>query len=120
LKLSKKFVAQSSGLDIADRNSPMRVKISKKETSSTFARRSDTTSASAHVLDLFHSGSFASDGETAPLAPPRKHPRKSSALKDASEMSVAKGDFDFFCFLYSSFKGYVVESLLLLIQLKWW
>jgi hypothetical protein len=54
------------------------------------------TLASTRALDLFDSGSSASDGETALPASPQKRPRKSSAPKNASEPSIAKGDFEYF------------------------
>jgi hypothetical protein len=70
LKPSKKFVAQSSGLSIAEKTSPTGVKIVCKKVSSTSTGGSDTTWASTRALDLFDSGSSASDGESTLSVPP--------------------------------------------------
>jgi hypothetical protein len=61
-----KFVAQSSGLGVAEKTTRVGVKICKKRMSSTFARGSDMTPALTRALDLFDLGSSASDGETTP------------------------------------------------------
>jgi hypothetical protein len=96
LKSSKKFVAQPSGLSIAENASPASIKISRKKVSSTSAGGSDAALALAHALDLNDSGSSASDGEAALLAPPRKRPKRSPAPKNAPKSSVAKGNFKYF------------------------
>jgi hypothetical protein len=68
MKPSKKFVAQSSGLSATKKNSSVNVKIAGKKASSTSAGRSDATQVFARALDLFDSGSSASDGKPAILA----------------------------------------------------
>jgi hypothetical protein len=58
--------------------------------------------ALSHVLDLFDSGSSASDGETTNLSPPYKRPQKSPILKNVlkpSEALVAKGTLEIVHFL---------------------
>jgi gamma-glutamyltranspeptidase len=58
--------------------------------------------APARALDLFESGSSASDGEPANLAPPRKRPRKSPVPKivpKPSEALATKGTLEQFFFL---------------------
>jgi hypothetical protein len=96
LKPSKKFVAQSSGLSIAEIASPASIRIYRKKASSTSASGSDVTLTLACVLDLFDSGSSSSHGEATLLALPRKHPRKSPALKNAPKPSATKGNFEYF------------------------
>jgi hypothetical protein len=95
LKPSKKFVAQSSRLSGVKKTSPAGIKISRKKMSSTFSRGSDATPTSARALDFFDLGSFVSNGETTLLALPQKCPRKPSSLKTASELSAARGEFEF-------------------------
>jgi hypothetical protein len=82
LKLSKKFVSHSSGPSCASGGS--------------------AAPALARALDLFDSGSFASDAEPTDPMPPRKCPWKSPVLKTISKPSEAlatKGTLEQFLFL---------------------
>jgi hypothetical protein len=99
MKPSKNFVAQSSGLSITEKTSSVNIKITGKKTSSTSVGGSNVTQALARALDLFDSGSSASDDEAAILAPPLKRPRKSTVPKNvpkSSGPSTTKGTFEVF------------------------
>jgi hypothetical protein len=76
LKSSKKFFSHSSGPSSADGGS--------------------TAQASTHALDLFDSGSSASDGEPTNLGPPQKRPRKSLVPKTVSKALATKDTLDQF------------------------
>jgi hypothetical protein len=97
VKPSKKFVAQSSRLNVTKKTSSTNVKIVGKKTYFTCAGGSDATQASARALDLFDSSSSASDGEAAIPAPPRKRPK--NVLKPSGP-SVVKVTFGLFLSLH--------------------
>jgi hypothetical protein len=63
LKASQKFSLRSSGLSIIEKTSFVNVKISRGKTSSTSMGGGGLDWAPAHALDLFNSGSSASDDE---------------------------------------------------------
>jgi hypothetical protein len=96
MKMRKKFVVQSLGLSIAEKTSPMGVKVARKRASSTFACGSDVAPVSARALDLFDSGSSSLNGEAAPQALPQKCSRKSHVPKNVSKSSTAKGSLEYF------------------------
>jgi hypothetical protein len=97
VKASKKFIAQSSGLSIVEKTSPVDAKVVRKRMSSTSAGGSDVASALARALDLFGSGSSSSNGEAAPQAPPKKCHRKSPVPKIILKLSTTQGNLE--CFL---------------------
>jgi hypothetical protein len=98
VRSSKKFVAQSSGLSIGEKASPVGVKVSRKRPSSTSVGGSDATPVSVHELNLIDLGSSTSDGKTVVPASPQKCPKKSPALKKIPKPRTAKGDFEYFLF----------------------
>jgi hypothetical protein len=66
VKCSNKFVVKSVGLRIAEKATIAVVKIAGKKTCSASAGESGATRALACALDLFGSGSLASDNEATP------------------------------------------------------
>jgi hypothetical protein len=66
VKRSNKFIAKSSRLIIVEKATATTIKIAGKKTHSASMGGSDTIQASTRVLDLFGSGSSASDDETTP------------------------------------------------------
>jgi hypothetical protein len=70
VRSSKKFVAQSSGLSIGEKASPVGIKVSRKRSSSTSVGGSDATPVSVHELNLIDLGSSTSDGKTVVPTPP--------------------------------------------------
>jgi hypothetical protein len=120
LKQSKKFVSHSLGLSTTKKTSSATVKIHGGKMSSTFAGRSGAAQALTRALDLFDSGSSASDGETVNLVPPRKHPRKSLIPKSApkpSEAHAVKGTLEQFLALRLS-ESYDIEHFPVFVIVK--
>jgi hypothetical protein len=74
----------------------MVVNVSGKRASSTSTGGSDATPGSAHALNLFDSGSSASDCETVVPALHQKRPQKSPALKKVPKPRAVKGNFKYF------------------------
>jgi hypothetical protein len=94
LKPSKKFVLHSSGPSSAGGGG--------------------ATPALARALNLFDSGSYASDAEPTNLVPPQKRPRKSPIPKTVLKPSKAlttKGTLEQFLFLHLSY-SYDIELFL--------
>jgi hypothetical protein len=94
LKHNKKFVAQYSGLSIAEKTSATGIKVVGKKASSTSAGGSGMPRSSARALDLFDSGSSTSDGKATLLELPQKCPRKPPLPKNVLKPSTAKGNFE--------------------------
>jgi hypothetical protein len=94
LKCSKKFAAKSFGLSPAEKASIAGVEVAGKKTSSTSVAESGATHAQKHVLNLFDSGSLASDDETTPLKRPQKYSRETSLSEDVPKSLSVKGIFE--------------------------
>jgi hypothetical protein len=88
-KQSKKIISQSSGLSVAEKSSSLTIKISGGKTSSTSTDRGGMSRALTRVLDLFDSGSSASDDEAATLVLRQKCPQKSPPSKTSLKPSGA-------------------------------
>jgi hypothetical protein len=73
VKCGNKFVAKSSGLTVVEKATIVTVKIPGEETCSASAGGSDVAWAPTHAVDLFGSGSLASDDESTPRELPHKH-----------------------------------------------
>jgi hypothetical protein len=85
---------KSSRLSVAEKATATTVKIAGKKTHFAFAGGSDVIQASTRVLDLFGSGSSASDDETNLRELPRKCPRKFSLPMGVPKPSVMRGNFE--------------------------
>jgi hypothetical protein len=112
LKCSMKFVAKSSGFSLAEKASVAGVEAAGKKMSSTSLAGSATTCAPKHALNLFDSGSLASDDETDPPKQPRKHSRETSLSEDVPKSLVAKSTYELFLFLCIFFKNYDRSSFI--------
>jgi hypothetical protein len=94
LKQSRKFSSQSSGLSIIEKLPPRMLKLAGGKTSSTSAGGGGAGRDLSCALDLFDSGSSASNGEVLTPVPHRKHPQKSppsKAILKPSNTPTAKG-----------------------------
>jgi hypothetical protein len=87
LKHGTKFAAKSSGLSPAEKASITRVEAASKKTSSTSAAGGSMTRA----LNLFDSGSSASDDSTAPPEQPQKRSRETPLSEDVPKSLAVKG-----------------------------
>jgi hypothetical protein len=94
VKCSNKFVVKSIGLRVAEKATITVVKIAGKKTCSASAGESGVTRALACALDLFGSGSLASDNEATPQEPSHKRPMKFPLPKGVPKSSVVKGNFE--------------------------
>jgi hypothetical protein len=94
LKCNTKFAANSSRLSPAKKASITGVEAAGKKTSSTFTARSGVTHAPKHALNLFDSGSSASDDETAPSRRPWKRSRETPLSGDVPKSLTAKSIFE--------------------------
>jgi hypothetical protein len=120
LKESKKFISHSLGPSTVEKTSPAIIKILGGRTSSTTAGGSGTAQAPTHALDLFDSGSSASDSKMANPAPPWKRLRKSPVPKSVLkpfEAPAMKGTLEQFLALCLS-KSYDIELFLAFVTVK--
>jgi hypothetical protein len=108
------------GPSTVEKTSPAIVKILGGKTSSTTAGGSGAAQTPTHALDLFDSGSSASDSKMANPAPPRKRLRKSPVPKSVLkpfEAPTAKGTLEQFLALCLS-KSYDIELFLAFVTVK--
>jgi hypothetical protein len=89
-----KHAAKSSGLSPMEKASIARVEAAGKKMSSTFTAGRGVTRAPKHVLNLFDSGSSASNDKTALSERPQKHSRETPLSEDVPRSLAVKGIFE--------------------------